>query len=112
MKEKYDNLGVYKLKCRECPLQYIGQTGRTFKIRYKEHICDIRNNKNTSGFVQHVLDAGHAYGKINEIMEVVKIQEEGKHLNTLEKYHIYCLFNKESNLIITAQTHTTQFSGK
>jgi hypothetical protein len=55
-KEKFDNSGVYKLKCGECPLQYIGQTGHTFMIRYKEHIRDIRNNKNASGFVQHVLD--------------------------------------------------------
>jgi hypothetical protein len=60
----------------------------------------------------HVLDTGHAYGTINEIMEVVKIQEKGKHLKTLEKYHIYLYINKESNLIITAQTPTTQFLRK
>jgi hypothetical protein len=36
--EKYDNSGVYQMKCLNCPLRYIGQTVRTFKVRYKEHI--------------------------------------------------------------------------
>jgi hypothetical protein len=48
----------------------------TFKIRYKEQIRDIRNNKCASGFVQHILDNGHTYGKIDDFMEVVKIQEK------------------------------------
>jgi hypothetical protein len=79
-----------KLKCTDCPLQYIGQTGRSFEVRFKEHIRDIRNNKSTSGYVQHILDTGHAYGKMND-MDIMKIQEKGKHLNTLEKYHMYKL---------------------
>jgi hypothetical protein len=41
-----------------------------------EKPCDTRNNKNASGFVQHFLDTGHAYGKIDEIMKIVKIQEK------------------------------------
>jgi hypothetical protein len=32
--------GVYKLKCIDCPQQYIGKTGRNFKMRYEEHIRD------------------------------------------------------------------------
>jgi hypothetical protein len=43
--EKYENPGIYKLKCMDCPQQYIGQTGRNFKTRYKEHVRDIRNNR-------------------------------------------------------------------
>jgi hypothetical protein len=64
-KEKFSNSGVYKLKCGECLLQYTGQTGHTFMIRYKEHIRDIRINKYASGFVQHYLDTTHTYGKID-----------------------------------------------
>jgi hypothetical protein len=89
--DTYDKSGVYKLKCADCPLQYIGQMGRTFKVRFKEHIRDIRNNKSTSGHVQRILDTGHACGKMNEIMDIVKVQEKGKHLNTSEKYHLYKL---------------------
>jgi hypothetical protein len=72
------------LKCADCPLQYIGQTGRTFKVRFKEHIRDI-NNKSTSGYIQHILDTGHAYGKMNEIMDIVKVQEKGKKLEYFRK---------------------------
>jgi hypothetical protein len=37
----YDKSGVYKLKCADCPRQYISQTGCTFKTKFKEHIRDI-----------------------------------------------------------------------
>jgi hypothetical protein len=33
--DKYSSPGVYKLKCKDCLLQYIGQTGRSFATRYK-----------------------------------------------------------------------------
>jgi hypothetical protein len=90
--DKYENPGIYKLKCMDCPRQYIGQTGRNFKTRYKEHIRDIRNNKSTSGYVQHILDTGHAFGNMDDSMEIVKIQQKGSHLNTLENFYIYKLF--------------------
>jgi hypothetical protein len=32
--DMYNQCGVYQLKCNDCPLKYIGQTGRTFKTRY------------------------------------------------------------------------------
>jgi hypothetical protein len=34
---------------------------------------------------------GHAYGSIGDTMEVMEVERKGKHLNTLEKYHIYRL---------------------
>jgi hypothetical protein len=41
----YDNSGVYRLKCMDCPLQYTGQTGRSFHTRYNERIRAIKHNK-------------------------------------------------------------------
>jgi hypothetical protein len=58
--DTYEESGVYKLKCDDCPHQYIGHTGRTFKVRFKEHIRDIRNNKSMCSYVKHILDTGHA----------------------------------------------------
>jgi hypothetical protein len=43
--DPYNNSGVYQLKCNESPLKYIGQTGRTFKTRYKKHIQGIKTNE-------------------------------------------------------------------
>jgi hypothetical protein len=53
---QYDGSGVYRLKCRDCPLQYIGQTGCAFKIWFNEHICAIKYNKDTSTCAQHIIN--------------------------------------------------------
>jgi hypothetical protein len=89
--EKYDSSGVYQMKCLDCPLRYIGQTGRTFKIRYKEHMCiqAIRNNNGNSGYSNHILNTGHTYETITDTMDVIRNGRKGRHLNTLEKYYIY-----------------------
>jgi hypothetical protein len=73
----------------DCPLKYIGQTGRTFKTRYKEHIQAIRNNNSNSGYSRHILNTGHTYGSVIDTIKVLKTQRKGKHLNTLERYYIY-----------------------
>jgi hypothetical protein len=52
----YNNSGIYHLNCLECSEKYIGQTGRTFKTRYTEHIHAMRNNRPDTGYSQHILD--------------------------------------------------------
>jgi hypothetical protein len=73
----------------DCSLKYIGQTGRTFKTRSKEHIQAIRSNNDNSGYANHMLNTGHACGSIADTMTVLKTEKKGKLPNTLEKYHIY-----------------------
>jgi hypothetical protein len=68
--DKYSRSGINQMKCLDCPLKYIGRTGRTFNIRYKEHIQAIRNNNN-SGYPNHILNTGHTYGTINDTMDVI-----------------------------------------
>jgi hypothetical protein len=87
--DKYSRSGIYQLKCLDCPLKYVGQTGRAFKTRYKEHIHNIRSNNSNSGYSSHILNTGHTYGTITDTMEIITMGRKGKHLNTLEKYHIY-----------------------
>ena len=36
---------VYSIPCKDCDVQYIGQTGRVFLTRKKEHISSVRNFK-------------------------------------------------------------------
>jgi arginyl-tRNA--protein-N-Asp/Glu arginylyltransferase len=95
---KYSKPGVYKFKCSECHLQYIRQTGRSFLTRYKEHIRAIKYKKDFSGYAQHILNTGHSYGKIKDIMEIIKVENKGKYLYTLEKYHIFCLYKRRQHL--------------
>jgi hypothetical protein len=86
------------MECQDCSLKYIGQTGRTFHDRYKEHVRAIRNNNNNSGYSNHILNTGHAYGTINDTMNIIKTAKKGRHLNTLERYHIYKLSREELHM--------------
>jgi hypothetical protein len=70
--EKYDNSGIYQLKCLDCPLKYIGQTGRAFHTRYKGHIIAIDNNNGNSGYSNHILNTGHKYKPITDTMNIIK----------------------------------------
>jgi hypothetical protein len=55
------------------------------------HIQAIRNNNIYSGYLNHILSMGQACGRITDRMEIVEVERKGKHLNTIEKYHIYKL---------------------
>jgi hypothetical protein len=86
------------MKCLDFPVKYIGQTGRTFNIRYKEHIQAIRSNHNSTGNASRILNTGHAYGSITDAMGVIHTGRKGKHLNSLEKYHIYKISKDELHM--------------
>jgi hypothetical protein len=64
-------------------------TGRTFLTRYKEHIQTINNNNSNSGYSSHILNTGYTYGTITDTVDIIRTHKRGKHLNSLEKYHIY-----------------------
>jgi hypothetical protein len=80
-RNQYDESRVCGLKCQNCSSMYIGQTGRSFKIRYKEHVQDIKNNKSRTGFSHHILNTGHAYDSMGNL----NFQEKGIYLNTYAK---------------------------
>jgi hypothetical protein len=84
-------------------MKYIGQTGHTFKARFKEHIQDIRTNKSNSKFAQHILDTGHTYNTIDQTMKILHIEKKGHKLNTLERFEIFNLTTKAVQL---NDTHT------
>jgi hypothetical protein len=66
------------------PKKYIGRTGRAFNTRCKEHIYDIRSKNSNSGYANHILNTGHTYGPIDDVMEIVEMGKKGKYLNTLK----------------------------
>jgi hypothetical protein len=77
------------MKCLDCPLKYIDQTGRTFNLIYKEHIQAIRSNCSKSGYSNHILNTGHTYGTITDTKDIIRIGRKNRYLNALEKHHIY-----------------------
>jgi hypothetical protein len=66
----------------------MGQTGCNLKNRFKEHLLSFKNNNYTSKFL-HLLETGHAFGKIDDIMEILYYDKKGRHLDTMERYYIY-----------------------
>jgi hypothetical protein len=73
----------------DCPMKYIGQAGKTFNIRYKEPIHDIRSNNSNSRYSNHILNTRHTYETMTDTVDIITTGRKGKHLNTLERYHLY-----------------------
>jgi len=69
--------------------KYVGQTGRSFNQRYKEHVHDFKFNTRKFSFATHLLENNHSMGPINEIMTVLFTTKKGKFMDTAEKFHIY-----------------------
>jgi hypothetical protein len=53
----YDKGGIYSLSCITCNNEYVGQTSRSLKLRYKEHVCYIKYNNLQSAYALHILTA-------------------------------------------------------
>ena len=70
-------------------MRYIGQTGRPFKIRFREHLHDFKYKNGKSRFAQHLIDNGHSIGRMKDIMETLHITSKGEMMDALEKYYIF-----------------------
>jgi hypothetical protein len=95
---KHDTCGVYKIKCGSCSSVYIDQTGRSFKLRFREHISDIVHNRCKMGYSQHILNSGHERAHSITELEILERQHKSPFLNTLENFHIFKC-KKESNIL-------------
>ena len=52
--------GVYVVKCGECDDCYVGETGRCFKTRLREHKDDVRLGRERNAIYNHVHKTNHA----------------------------------------------------
>jgi hypothetical protein len=70
--------------------------GRNLITRYKELIRNLRFNTDESTFDQHILDQGHQYGPMEQIMELIQYARIGSIMYIRENYRIYnCIQMKE-----------------
>jgi hypothetical protein len=95
---KYNKCGIDQMGCKGCSMKYVGRRGSTFNTRYKKHIYNIKSNNSNTGYSKHVLYTGHAYGMMEETMDVVRIGRKGLYLNTLEKSYIYKISNEKLHM--------------
>jgi hypothetical protein len=106
VKDKRQNVkksGVYRLNCSECSSCYIGQTGRSFEKRYKEHYASFRLEKRNSNFANHFLDHSHSFPDITQL-EILHYEQKSKKLNSLESIEIFKNNKKADVTLLNSQT--------
>jgi len=94
----HDRPGIYQLKCNTCHRSYRGQTSHNLKTRYHEHIRYIKNNNPQSAYAQHILDNGHKYRTMDNLMTLLKPLHSQYLLTTYEQFYIHS-FHKNGKLI-------------
>jgi len=70
--QEKDKSGIYKRTCNTCQMSYIGQTSRSLKQRYQEHIRYIRHNEPQLAYALHILNTKNEYVPINNTMTLLK----------------------------------------
>ena len=70
-------------------MEYVGQTGRSFRIRFSEHFRDFQYANNKLKFAQRLLENNHSIVPIGSIMKVLYSTNKGKFMGTMEKFYIY-----------------------
>jgi len=83
-------------------MKYIGQTERSFRIRFQEHLRDFKYNNNKSKFSVHLIENKHSIGCTNDIMEILHVTNKGRSMDTIEKFHFY----KETKHVTKLMTKT------
>jgi hypothetical protein len=75
--------------CPDCHMNYVGQTDRSFRLRYNEHLRDYRYNTDKSKFAQHLTERKHSFVPIDDIMSVLHKTQKGRMMDVIERYHIF-----------------------
>lgn len=103
---KFQQSGVYRLECqhKDCRSTYVGRTGRTFKIRYGDHVKGEYRNKHTA-FSEHVYNENHKFTNIGQDMEILHKVKNGIKQNTLEALEINLDKVRLNNNNLNEQTH-------
>lgn len=95
-----DKAGVYMLECSSCEKFYIGQTGRSFGTRFKEHLPKGKLTNITSNFAKHLVDTNHDYVGFESNCTPLHLCEKGPWMNTLEEFEIYKAYKHSSDNIL------------
>jgi len=81
--------GVYKLICNDCDAFYIGQTGRNFETRFKEHVKGVGKQNSKSNYAEHIHKQKHSYTSYTDNLKVIHKAQKGEKLDRLEELEIY-----------------------
>ena len=97
--ENNNKSGIYQLTCSDCPKTYIGQSGRSFSKRIKEHYTNFIKKKTHSNYANHLIEYKHNF---NPNFQILHIENKGPKLDLLESLEINKL--KNTNRLLNYQT--------
>ena len=85
---------IYKIPCKDCAWNYVGETGRSLKTRKAEHIRNVKKHNNGSNIAKHAWDNDHVIDFDN-----AKIIDTGNFRSrlTLESWHTAKDRNADNN---------------
>ena len=106
--DKYSRSGAYKLTCQDCNKAYVGQTGRSFLERFKEHRQAFEINSHISNYAKHIIEQSNTFGPIQNTMQPLQYLGKGTHLNTVERYYIHAEFSNNNHLNDEHTIHTNK----
>ena len=85
---------VYKIPCKDCPWNYIGETGRCFQTRKKEHQRNFKNYAKGSNVANHAWQNNHSIDFDNAC---VIDKSNYRVRKTLESWHTAKTFDADNN---------------
>jgi hypothetical protein len=103
-----DRNGIYKLKCGDCNSSYVGQTGRKFSSRIKEHVRSWVNNKDNSNFALHLNKENHSFNPEVDV-EFLHVVGKSKLMTTLEILEIRKLERDMAQISLNDQINFNNF---
>lgn len=87
-KNQLEKSGIYRIHCSECDAVYIGQTKRSVKQRFKEHLMCIQHKYvRRSAFANHAVYNEHLNLTIDNV-ELVKSVSDERRLDAYECVYI------------------------
>ena len=100
---------VYKIPFRDCPWNYIGETGRCFQTRKKEHQRNLKNYAKGSNVANHAWQNNHSIDFDNAC-----IIDKGNYRvrKTLESWHTSKTIDAENNSKPLPRQYCILFSNK
>lgn len=85
---------VYKIPCSECPWSYVGETGRCFETRKKEHVRNVKSYAGGSNIAKHAWSSHHSIDFENS-----QVIDKGSFRvrKTLESWHTALISHADNN---------------
>ena len=69
---------IYCITCKKCNMQYVGETGRVAKDRFREHIGYVENNQSEKATGWHFNQRGHSVSDMQfAVIEKIFSQDPG-----------------------------------